>query len=87
MFSINYSARHKECGELTILSDHRFKSRDDLKPFPNVTPVKMHCRMCYLELVPTHFEIWESVRLGVAKIVGETPIDRLDEECRKLTII
>jgi len=85
MFSINYSARHKDCGELTILSDHRFKSRDDLKLYPAITPVKMHCRKCYLEMEPTHFEIWESVRLGVEKIVDETPIDRLDEECRKLT--
>jgi hypothetical protein len=85
MFSIIYIVRHKACGELTFLSDYRIKSRDDLKLYPDLMPLKMHCRICYLEVKATHFEVWEPERLGVKKTIDETPIDRLNEVCGQLT--
>jgi hypothetical protein len=84
MFQIIYSVRHKDCGELSSLSDYRINSREDLKLYSDIKPLKMHCRKCYLEVDATHFEVWDSERLGVKRIVEETPIDRLNEECRKL---
>ena len=85
MFSIIYSVRHKACGELTFLSDYRFKSRDDLKLHSDIKPLKMRCRICYLEVEATHFELWESVSLGVEKVVKETPVDQLSNVCEQLT--
>jgi hypothetical protein len=84
MFSIIYSIRHKDCGELSSLSDYRIRSREDIKLLPDIKPLKMHCRKCYLEVEPTHFEVWESERLGVKKTIEETPINQLNEECKKL---
>ena len=60
-------------------------SRDDLKLHPDIKPLKMHCRKCYLEIEATNFEVWESERLGVKKIIEETPIDQLYDVCEKLT--
>jgi hypothetical protein len=85
MFSIIYSVRHKDCGELTFLSDYRIKSRDDLKLHSDIKPLKMHCRICYLEVEATHFEVWEPERLGVKKTIEETPIDQLNNVCGMLT--
>ena len=86
MFSLIYSARHKDCGALTFLSDYRFKSREDLKLHPDIKPIKMHCRQCYLEMDATHFEVVESVGLGVKPIVEETEIENLNSACRSLII-
>ena len=69
MFSIIYSVRHKDCGELTFLSDYRVMSRDALKLYPEIKPLKMHCRICYIEVEATHFEVWEPERLGVKKLL------------------
>ena len=85
MFTVIYTVRHKACGELTLLSDYRIKSRDDLKLYPVIKPIQMHCRKCYLEIEATNFEVWESLRLGVKKIIEETPIDQLNEVCEQLT--
>ena len=86
MFSIIYSVRHKDCGELTFLSDYRVMSRDALKLYPEIKPLKMHCCKCYLEVEATHFEIVESEGLGVKYPVKDTPIDQLNNVCKQLTI-
>jgi len=52
---------------------------------PDLMPLKMHCRICYIELEATHFEVWEPERLGVKKTIEETPIDQLNNVCRMLT--
>ena len=82
MFSLIYIARHSTSGQLAQLSDYRITSRADLKK--EFEPLKLHCPKCYLELNATHFEIWESVRLGVQRIVDKTNIDDLKEVCSKL---
>jgi hypothetical protein len=84
MFQLIYNTRHI-CGELIYLADYRFKSREDLKLHPYIKPLKMECRKCLLETDATYFEVWESEDLGMRKIVEVTPIDRLNEVCRKLT--
>jgi hypothetical protein len=86
MFTIIYSTRHKECGELSSLSDYRINSRDYLKLHPDIKPLKMHCRKCFLEIDATHFEVWESERLGVKKTIEATPINQLNAVCMQLTI-
>jgi hypothetical protein len=78
MFQIIYSILHKECG-LTRLSDYRIRSREDLKLYPDIKPLKLHCNKCGLEVDPTHFEVWESVRLSVQDVVKETPISEFNK--------
>jgi hypothetical protein len=85
MFQIIYSVQHKDCGELTRLSDYRIMSREDLKLHPDIKPLKMECRQCILEIDATYFEVWESEGLGMKKIVEVTPIDQLYDVCKKLT--
>jgi hypothetical protein len=85
MFSIIYTVRHKDCGELTLLSDYRIMSLDDLKLHPDIKPLKIQCRKCYLEVEATNFEVWESERLGVKNTIEETPIDQLYDVCERLT--
>jgi hypothetical protein len=84
MFQLIYNTKHT-CGELIQLSDYRFKSREDLKLNTEIKPLTLRCRNCWLEVDATYFEIWESERLGVKRIIEDTPIDQLNEECRKLT--
>ena len=85
MFSIIYSVRHKDCGELTFLSDYRVMSRDALKLYPEIKPLKMHCCKCYLELEATHFEVVESEGLGVKNTIEVTTIEQFDEIFKRLT--
>ena len=83
MFSLIYTTIHNTCGQLIQRSDYRFMSREDLKM--DIIPLKLHCHKCWSEINATHFEVWESERLGVEKIVDETTIDQLNNVCRKLT--
>jgi len=85
MFSLIYSTRHTDCGTLVRLSDYRFKTRDDVKLNKDFEPPKLHCPKCWLEIDAAHFELWESVGLGVKKTIDETPIDQLNDVCKKLT--
>ncbi len=85
MFSMVYSVRHNDYGEITFRSDYRIRSRKDLKLHPDLMPLKMHCRKCYLEIKATHFEVWEPERLRVKKATEETTIDQLNNVCGMLT--
>ena len=68
------------------LSDANYiQSREDLKQYPDIQQLKMHCRICYLEVEANHFEVWEPERLGVKKTIDETPIDQLNNVCGMLT--
>ena len=78
MFQIIYSIRHKECG-LTRLSDYKIRSREELKLYPDIKPLRVHCNKCGLEVDPTHFEVLESVRLSVQDVVKETPISEFNK--------
>ena len=65
----------------------RLLSRDDLKLHPDIKPLKMHCRRCYLEIEATIFEVWESLRMGVERIVDDTPINQLTEKLNEVDLI
>jgi hypothetical protein len=67
------------------LSDYRLKSQEDLKLHQNFEPLKLHCPNGLLEINATNFEVWESERLSVKRIVEETSIDQLNEMSMKMT--
>jgi hypothetical protein len=79
MFQIIYSTRHKECGDLIMLSDYRIMSREDLKYYPDIKPRKLHCNKCGVAIEPTRFVVIENVRLSEKMIVEETPIEEFDK--------
>lgn len=77
MFSLIYITQHTSCGQHILLSDYRFKSREDLHQ--NIIPLKLHCSQCWSEIDATHFEVWESEGVKVRETIEATPIDQLKE--------
>jgi hypothetical protein len=75
-YIVNYLATHTLCGHETRRSDHRVKFREDLGFIRHPLPV--HCDRCHDEMVATHIEILQSVKLGVEWMVEKTELKGFD---------
>jgi hypothetical protein len=82
--SIIYYAIHPPCGNDVRLSEYRIGTRADLKQHEGFQPCKLRCPKCWLEFDATHFEIYESERLRMNRIVGGAEIASLGDVCKEL---